>query len=102
MRANVYMIDDDTYGFNRTCFHCGEESDFRISYDEYKALFIREQYVQDVYPLMPKEDREFMISGTHPDCWNEMFKDTDEDEIDYSKFSDEELGFDDEDKEEDE
>jgi hypothetical protein len=28
---------------------------------------------------MPKEDREFMISGTHPDCWNEMFKDIDED-----------------------
>ena len=82
MRANVYMIDDDTYGFNRTCFHCGEESSFRISYDEYKALFIREQYVQDVYPLMPKEDREFMISGTHPDCWNEMFSDIDEDEED--------------------
>jgi hypothetical protein len=50
---------------------------------------------------MPKEEREFMISGTHPDCWNEMFKDTDEDEIDYSKVSDEELGFDDEDEEED-
>jgi hypothetical protein len=79
MRANVYQIDEDTYCFIRKCFHCQEESKFRISYGEYEALFIHEQYVQDVYPLMSKESREFMISGTHPDCWNEMFNDFDED-----------------------
>jgi hypothetical protein len=79
MRANVYLIDDNTYGFNRTCFHCEEESSFRISYEEYKRLFINEEYIQDVYPNMPKEDREFMISGTHSHCWNEMFADLDED-----------------------
>ena len=79
MRANVYKIDEDTYGFKRNCFHCGEESNFRISFEEYKSLFIHDQYIQDVYPLMPKEDREFMISGTHSHCWNEMFADIDED-----------------------
>jgi hypothetical protein len=77
MRANVYQIDEDTYSFSRICFHCKEESKFRISYNEYKALFIHEKYVDDVFPFMSKEDKEFMISGTHPDCWNEMFKDID-------------------------
>jgi hypothetical protein len=28
---------------------------------------------------MPVEIREQIISGTHPDCWKEMFPDYDED-----------------------
>jgi hypothetical protein len=29
---------------------------------------------------MSNEDREVMISGTHPDCWNAMFPEFDEEE----------------------
>jgi len=34
---------------------------------------------QDSFPDMPVEIREQIISGTHPDCWKEMFPEYDED-----------------------
>jgi hypothetical protein len=30
--------------------------------------------IQDVFPELNADEREFMISGTHPACWDEMFK----------------------------
>lgn len=80
MRGNVYMITDEIFGFKRKCHYCGEESQFGLNKEDYKRLFIDQEHVQDVFPLMPKEDRELMISGTHPKCWDEMFQDLDEDE----------------------
>lgn len=73
MRANVYMITENIYGFKRNCFHCGEESQFGLNYEDYKRLFLNQEHIQNVFPLMPKEDRELMISGTHAKCWEEMF-----------------------------
>lgn len=99
MRANVYIVNEDTYGFSKSCMHCGEESHFTLTYDEYVRLIVNNEYIQDVFPHLSKEDREVMISGTHPKCWNEMFpiiEDDEYDDIDYSQYSDEELGFDEE------
>jgi hypothetical protein len=80
MRANVYMINENVYGFTRKCFHCGEESEFYLSFDEYERLILNNEYIQDVFPFLSKELREVMISGTHPNCWEEMFSAIDEDE----------------------
>jgi hypothetical protein len=60
--------------------HCDEETEFCLSKDEYQRLIINNEYVQDVFPLLSKEDREVMISGKHPKCWNEMFAELDEEE----------------------
>lgn len=77
MRAHVYEIEKDIFGFSRKCFHCGEETEFRITYEEYVRLFADQEYVQDVFPELTNEQREVMISGTHPHCWKEMFGDSD-------------------------
>jgi len=29
--------------------------------------------IQSAFPDMKAEDREILISGTHPACWNELF-----------------------------
>jgi len=29
--------------------------------------------IQSVFPDMSLADREIMISGTHPECWNKLF-----------------------------
>jgi hypothetical protein len=29
--------------------------------------------IQNAFPDMKAEDREILISGTHPACWNELF-----------------------------
>jgi hypothetical protein len=78
MRAHVYVIKEDVYGFTRKCFHCSEETEFCLSYEEYVRLFVNQEHVQDVFPNLGKEEREVMISGTHPKCWDEMFAESEE------------------------
>ena len=82
MRENVYIVAENVYGFTKTCMHCGEQTDFILSQDEYERLYLKNEYIQDVFPLLDKTEREVMISGTHPRCWEEMFSDIDEDEED--------------------
>jgi hypothetical protein len=53
--------------------HCNEDTDFILDETEYQRLIINNEYIQDVFPLLGKEEREMMISGTHPKCWIEMF-----------------------------
>jgi hypothetical protein len=31
-------------------------------------------YVQDAFPYLSAPEREQLISGTHPKCWDEMFE----------------------------
>jgi hypothetical protein len=31
-------------------------------------------YIQDVFPMLSADDREQMMTGIHPDCWDEIFK----------------------------
>ena len=70
---NNYQFLDEGVLFSKECCHCGEESWFRITEKEYEAWITNDGYIQDVFPHMSNEDREVMISGTHPDCWNAMF-----------------------------
>lgn len=86
----------------KTCMHCNKTTEFSLSEKQFSDYIVGRKFVQDVFPELSKEDREMIISGTHPSCWDEMFQvyeDDDLEEIDYSSFSDEELGFDNEEKE---
>lgn len=31
------------------------------------------EYIQNAFPDMSMEDREVLITGTHPACWNKLF-----------------------------
>lgn len=33
--------------------------------------------VQDAFPDLSLDDRELLISGTHPECWNNLFPEED-------------------------
>jgi hypothetical protein len=36
--------------------------------------------VQDAFPMMSLDEREMLVTGTHPACWNDMMIDMDEEE----------------------
>lgn len=38
------------------------------------------EFVQVAFPTMSADLREVLISGTHPQCWDKMLSDWDEDE----------------------
>jgi hypothetical protein len=38
----------------------------------------REILIQQAFADMPSEEREMLITGCHPECWNLLFGDDDE------------------------
>jgi len=39
------------------------------------------ELIQDAFPDMSINDREIMISGTHPECWNKLFGEEEGDDL---------------------
>ena len=59
------------------CYKCGKSSIIEvdsIGYQKWQSGTL----IQKAFPEMPKESRELLLSGIHPECWNEMFKDSDD------------------------
>lgn len=65
----------DTATFSKNCIHCGAQHNFKISMSSYDKLFYKHQFMQDVFPHLDHIQRETMISGTCPACWEEIFAD---------------------------
>ena len=54
------------------CIMCGEVT--QLDLDDNKILrYQAGENVQAVWPEMPPGERELLITGTHPACWDEMF-----------------------------
>lgn len=67
----------------KRCYHCGEEGTLTMPAEEGLRgveAYANGEYAQDAFPFLSAEDREQIISGTHPKCWTEMFAMFDEDE----------------------
>jgi hypothetical protein len=44
-------------------------------------------FIQDAFPSLSADDREFLISGTTPEEWDDLFGDIEEDEeSDYTEY----------------
>lgn len=59
------------------CQACTKTSEFTLD-DEKVSRWQAGAYIQDVWPEMTMNDRELIISGTHPKCWEELFAEEDE------------------------
>lgn len=57
---------------SRPCVVCGERTKFMVREDEAQAWWDG-AYAQHVWPDWSAEKRELLISGTHPQCWDELF-----------------------------
>lgn len=57
------------------CSVCGKTS--HVMLDKEKFLrWQRGEHIQTVWPEMPREQRETLISGVHPACWDKLFAGT--------------------------
>lgn len=57
---------------SRPCMVCQQITITPITEDQDKALAAGAP-IQDVFPDMARDEREVLISGTHPQCWASMF-----------------------------
>lgn len=56
----------------RRCFHCGCEGEVTVTQSQL-AAYNSGALAQVAFPDLDKAEREQIISGTHPKCWQEMF-----------------------------
>jgi hypothetical protein len=63
------------------CLGCGQSATFTMTEDQFNR-YTAGEHVQRIFPDWPPEDREMLISGTCPPCWEEMWPDDDEEDDD--------------------
>lgn len=76
------------------CPFCGHSHVVEVNEADYLA-WKGGALVQDVFPYLSADEREMLVSGICPDCWDDMFGDSDEDDEDFSDYEDDvdECGF---------
>jgi hypothetical protein len=65
------------------CIHCGESSVLEVEESQWQRRQAGE-LVQRAFPDMAPADREMLITGTHPACWEAIFKGPDAEDDDLS------------------
>jgi len=68
--------------YTRQCFHCGKRGELQIPSPDYFAGIKKLEegaLIQNAFPTLSTEQREQIISGTHPECWKKMFPPREED-----------------------
>lgn len=63
-----------------TCLGCNEQRTFYLPAAQHD-LWTSGAHLQDVFPDWEPEDREQLISGTCPSCWEEMWAEEEDDEM---------------------
>lgn len=63
---------------SKPCPTCGDTMLFTATIEQLRK-FAQGALVQDVFPDMPAGDRERLISGTCPPCWDKMWKESEND-----------------------
>ena len=58
----------------KPCIHCNKTSSLTVDADGYRQ-WVSGALIQDAFPDMDADNRELLISGTHPACWDTMFGD---------------------------
>ncbi len=56
----------------KPCISCGEVSTLELEPEKVRRYEAGE-HVQNVWPEKSPGERELLITGTHPDCWDKMF-----------------------------
>ena len=67
------MKEPETMEVLTMCPKCQDTKAFDLDYDDYLRWQTGE-LIQKIFPNISAEDRERLITGICPKCWDEMFK----------------------------
>lgn len=56
------------------CMVCGEQSLLFVEEHQYNS-WKSGTLIQNAFPNLTPDERELLMTGTHPKCWEEMFDD---------------------------
>jgi hypothetical protein len=64
--------------YTQRCIYCGNGGWVEMTYPQYAEgqQHLRDGwFVQDAFPFLSAGEREMLITGTHPECWDAMMGD---------------------------
>ena len=68
------VVIEDANFTTKPCIRCGKVTQLKL--DATKVVRYRAgEHVQNVWPDKSDDEREMLITGTHPACWDQMFGD---------------------------
>lgn len=59
------------------CQVCGDTSEMELDAERVRE-WQEGGHIQTIFPELTANQRELMVSGTHPKCWEELFAEEDE------------------------
>lgn len=77
--TNTYTVED-RHDLIPPCMFCGERSTITMPGSEYFAFFVRGELVQRAMPSLTAAEREHVMTGTHPACWDKCVESNEETE----------------------
>lgn len=54
------------------CIVCGETSEMEVA-QHGMAKWNAGAYIQEAFPELSADDREMLLTGTHPACWDSLY-----------------------------
>ena len=62
----------------KECIHCGQTGTLMVDEEKYREFKQTPKHlrrlIQDIFPEHSKEEREQLMTGVHPECFEEMFR----------------------------
>lgn len=74
------------YMITSRCHYCKVEHQQFITTDQWYRWQENGEYIQDVFPHLTDSQREMLLTGTHPECWEKMFPQDEEEDDDHSSI----------------
>lgn len=62
------------------CLLCNKSSQLEITDEEYTALVQEKLHIQRAMPNRDASFREMIMTGTHPECWEKIFEESEDEE----------------------
>jgi len=56
------------------CIYCGETSIIELDEEKYEKYMEGESKIEDIWPEKSPDEREMIMTGTHPKCWDKIFE----------------------------
>ena len=63
-----------------TCRDCGKIYEIPVSQSRIDEWYSKGTFAQDEFPELTADQRELLISGICPNCWNKLFPPEDEED----------------------
>lgn len=72
------------------CIVCGQSGEVQLTDREFQA-WQDGASIQTAAPRLSEGEAELLITGTHPDCWDKMFEDEEEEQEDSEELDEDTL-----------